>query len=315
VLIFQYKTRKTLISQLILAATPLLAVIILFLTPTNAIIAHSYPPLTGDKTPTLSGLSDRMPPPAPPTGPLQNFRNYVTISLPVAVAGIDKDVNFLVRGTRATITTPGVSYTSPFLSFSPFTRPMQLNAGRPVAMLSFLLPQDVFEKVHNTPADVHVEFASEQLKAEKPSTWHATLLPFFSVPGNGICTFPAENDQVQLPTCRYPLQQPDISFVSAKLAPASCSNPPAVTGQASLGGRGATLDFDPVITVPINFQTGDPDPQHNYVLCPGSELHFVEATTLPDASLVLDQKQVTLDPFAARFTDRNPRTARPQPQQ
>ena len=93
------------------------------------------------------------------------------------------------------------------------------------------------------------------------------------------------------------------------------TNPPAVPGQASLGGRGTTLDFDPVITVPLNFQTGDPDPSHNYVLCPGTELNFVEATTLPNASLVLDQKQVTLDAFAARFADKTPRPqGPPQPE-
>jgi hypothetical protein len=178
-----------------------------------------------------------------------------------------------------------------------------------------MMPLDVFNKVHTAPADLHVDFAVEQLKADKPSTWHATLLPF-SVPGNGICTFPPDSDPNSVPTCRYPLKQPDISFVTAPLAAGSCANPAAapVTGQASLGGRGNTLDFDPVITVPLTFQTGDPDPQHNYVLCPGTALTFVEATALPNASLVLDQKQVTLDPFAARFAPQQPRPGRPQPQ-
>ncbi len=313
-LIFQYKTRKTLISQLMLVATPLVAVLVFFLTPTSALVAKSYPELTGDSNPSLMGLSDKIPQQAPPTGPLNIFRNYVTISLPVQAKGIGEDVNFLIHGTRATVTAPGVSYTTPFLNPNPFTRPAQLNSVRSQGLLSFMIPADIFNKIHNAPADIHVDFAAEQLKAEKPSTWHATLLPF-SVPGNGVCTFPGENDPVQLPTCRYPLKQPDISFVSAQLSPAACTNPSAVPGQASLGGRGTTLDFDPVLTVPLNFQTGDPDPQHNYVLCPGAELHFVQAATLPNASLVLDQKQVTLDPFAARISPRTPgRPGQPQPQ-
>jgi hypothetical protein len=313
-LVYQYKTRKTLISRLILVATPLIAVLIFFLTPTSAILARSYPELTGDSNPSLTGLSDKFPVQTPPTGPLNIFRNYVTITLPVQTKGIGPDVNFLVHGTRATVTAPGVSYTTGFLNPNPFTRPAQLNAERPVGLVSFMLPADIFEKIRKSPADIHVDFAAEQLKAEKPSTWHATLLPF-SVPGNGVCTFPGENDPIQVPTCRYPLKQPDISFVTAQLSPASCSNPPAAPGQASLGGRGTTLDFDPVITVPLNFQTGDPNPQHNYVLCPGTELHFVEAATLPNASLVLDQKQVTLDTFAARITPRTPgRPNQPQPQ-
>ncbi len=306
-LIYQYKTRKTLISRAILVATPLAAVVLFFLTPTGAIIARSYPPLTGDSAPKLTGLSDKYHPPTVPTGQLNTIRDFVTIGLPVQVAGIGPDVNFVVHGTRASITAPGVSYTSPFLNS---IRASELSAARPVALVSFMVPVSVFNQIKSTPIDLHVDFAAEQLKAEKPTTWHATLLPF-SVPGHGICTFPGEHDENQTATCRYPLKQPDIGFVTAQLAAASCTNPaaPPVSGQASLGGPGASLDFDPVVTVPLTFQTGDPDPSHNYVLCPGTELNFVEATTLPSASLVLDQKQVTLDAFAARFPDK---TARPQ---
>ena len=306
-LIYQYKTRKTLISRVILVATPLVAVLIFFVTPTAAIIGRSYPAVTGDSAPKLTGLSDKFPTPPTPTGALNTIRNFVTISLPVGVAGIGPDIHFVVHGTRATITAPGVSYTSPYMNS---IRTVELSAGRPVALISFMIPVDIFDKIKSTPVDVHVDFAAEQLKAEKPTTWHATLLPF-SVPGNGICTFAGEHDDNQTATCRYPLKQPDISFVTAQLAAASCATPAAapVAGQASLGGRGSSLDFDPVVTVPLSFQTGDPDPSHNYVLCPGTELNFVEATTLPNASLTLDQKQVTLDAFAARYPDKS---ARPQ---
>ena len=314
-LIVQYKTRKTLIARLILVATPLIAVIIFLLMPTNAIIARSYPELSGEKDPKLNGISDKFHPNGTPTGTLNVIRGYVTVGLPVEVKGIGQDINFLVRGTRATITAPGVSYTSPFLNSSPLAPPAQLTADRPIALLSFLIPVEIFNKIKTTPVDVHVDFAAEQLKAEKPSTWHATLLPF-SVPGNGICTFPAENDTNEPPTCRYPLKQPEISFVSAQLAAGSCETPQAapVTGQASVGSRGSSLDFDPVVTVPLAFQTGDPDPSHKYVLCPGTALNFVEAATQPNGSLVLDQKQVTLDPFAARFAAKAPRNPGLQPQ-
>jgi hypothetical protein len=305
-LIYQYKTRKTLNSRAILVATPLVAVILFFLTPAGAIIAHAYPQLTGDSTPKLTGLSDKFHPPTTPTGQLNTVRNFVTVSLPVGVAGIGPDVNFIIHGTRASVTAPGLTYTSPFLNS---LRTAQLSAGRPVALISFMIPVDIFDRIKDTPVDLHVDFAAEQLKAEKPTIWHATLLPF-SVPGHGICTFPGDHDPVQTPTCRYPLKQPDISFVTAQLAAASCTNPAAapVSGQASLSGRGSSLDFDPVVTVPLTFQTGDPDPQHNYVLCPGTDLSFVDATTLPNASLVLDQKQITLDAFAARFADKTARS-------
>ena len=313
-LLYQYRTRKTLNSRAILVATPLVAVLIFFVTPTAAIIAHSYPTPSGDSAPKLTGLSDKFPAPPTPTGALNTIRDFVTLSLPVQVAGIGPDIHFLVHGTRATVTAPGVAYTSPFMNS---IRTVELSADRPVALVSFMIPLDVFDKIKSSPADVRVDFAAEQLKAEKPTTWHATLLPF-SVPGHGICTFPGEHDDNQTATCRYPLKQPNISFVTAQLAAASCANPAAtpVSGQASLGSRGSSLDFDPVVTVPLTFQTGDPDPSHNYVLCPGTKLDFVEATTLPNASLTLDQKQVTLGTYAARYPDKSVRPqGTPQPQQ
>ena len=298
-LLFQYRTRKTFISRTMLIATPILATIILLLVPTNSLIASAYPVLDKD-APKLTGLSDTFHPPAA-QGKLQVFRNNVSVSLPVGVGGIDKDMNFLVVGTRTTVTGSGVTYKSGFQSSG---SDGALSAGRPMTLLSFLVPSDVFNKIRTAPVDVHLQLAVEQLKAEKPSVWHATLLPF-TVPGNGLCSFPADGSAAP-PTCRYPLVQPEISFVTAQLAAGACGQPMAqpVTGQGSLGGRGTMLDFDPVITVPLQFRTGDPNPKHNYVLCPGTALNFVEASKVGKASVVFDQKQVVLDAFAARIAER-----------
>jgi hypothetical protein len=310
-LFIQYKTRKTLIARLVLGATPVLAALLVLFAPSGAVIGRAYPVLTGASAPSLTGVLDKIPtPPVDPNASLAVFRNHVTLSLPVGVANVDKDVNFLVRGARVTLTGAGVNYTSPFLGN---IRPAQIGGERPFALLTFMLPRDIFNKVHTTPVDLHLQLAADQFKAETPSTWHATLLPF-SVPGNGLCTFPPDGDAAAEPTCRYPLHQPEISFVSAPLAAASCNQPaaPPVTGEASVGGTTSIIpDFDPVITVPLNFRTGDPNPQHNYVLCPGSALTFVDAVTLPRAGLVVDEKQVVLDPLAERFTTRNRRGAAP----
>ena len=315
-LFIQYKTRKTQVSRILLAATPLIAAIIILLTPRNAVIARSYPVLSGTSAPVLTGVSEQFHPKTTPPGELALFRGYVSVSLPIAAAGIDKDANFLVRGTRVTVTAPGVSYRSPFLNATTPLQPVpdQLSAGRPLMLIHFLLPADVFNKIRNTPADIHLELAAEQLRAEKPSTWRATLLPF-SVPGKGLCTFPADNPEAPA-TCRYPLTQPEISFVSAPVAASSCANPaaPPVTGEANIGSKSSTLDFDPVIAVPLAFRTGDPNPQHNYVLCPGTRLTFVEGATMPNATLILDQKQVVLDPFAERFQERTAQQIAPQPE-
>ena len=300
-LIFQYKTRKTLVARLILGATPILGALIFLLAPSSAVIARSYPTLSGGSAPTLTSVADKFPtPPIDPNSRLATFRSYVTISLPVSVANVDKDVNFLVTGSRVTLTGQGVNYTSPYLAS---VRPAQIGGERPFTLLTFLVPEDLFNRISKSPVDLHLELAAEQFKIEKPSTWHATLLPF-SVPANGLCTFPPDSDQNFEPECRYPLEQPEISFVSAPLAAASCANPaaPPVTGEASVGGRSSVIpDFDPVVTVPLNFRTGDPNPDHNYVLCPGTALTFVDAVAKPNVGLVVDQKQVILDPLASRY--------------
>jgi hypothetical protein len=312
-LFIQYRTRKTLISRTLLVITPILAALVALLVPTNALVAHAYPVASGKSAPVLSPLTDRFPAPAV-AGHLMVLRNNVAISLPVGVTGVQKDVNLLVQGTRTTVSAPGTSYTSPFVSS--FGPPAQFNDGRPFALLTFTLPLDVFNKIHLVPTDLHLQLASETLKAEPPSTWKATLLPF-SVPGNGICTFPADDSSGAPPTCRYPVRQPEVSFVSAQLAAASCSHPaaPPVTGQTNIGGGASSLDFDPVITVPLKFQTGDPDPSHNYVLCPGTALSFVEGNRLSNTSLVLDQKQLVLDPYATRAPDRAEQPGQPEPGQ
>jgi hypothetical protein len=316
-LLLQYKTRKTLIARALLVATPILGVLVVFLAPDSAIINSSYPAVSG---PALTSFSDKMPPPAA-TGELADFRNYVSISLPIAVAGIDKETEFLVQGIRATVTGPGVDYRSAFLTAPPL-HDDQFGGERPLAPVSFLLPRKIFDKIHDQPVDLHLQFAAEQLKADKPSTWHATAAPF-SVPGNGICSFPDENAQPNAltramgpnPTCRYPLKQPEFNFVTAPVVAGSCANPAArpVPGQANVGGASSPIpDFDPVVTVPLRFQTGDPEQRRSYVLCPGTELVFIGAQTLPNASLSFDQKHVILDPFAERYT---PRTVAPRPAQ
>lgn len=306
-LLIQYKTRRTFIARALLIATPILVATIILILPSNALIARAYPPLQGAAAPTLTPLTDKFPAPAA-TGQLFVLRKNVNISLPVAVTNIQKDVNILAQGTRATLTASGFSYTSPF--FTPFGPPAQFSSGRPVTGITFSIPLSIFNKIHGQPVDLHLELASEILKADKPSTWKATLLPF-SVPGNGLCSFP-QNGSDAPPTCRFPLTQPDTAFVTAPVAAASCETPaaPPAIGQSVIRGNGMSFDIDPVITVPLVFQTGDPDPQHNYVLCPGTPLTFVQGAKLPNASLLFDQKQIVLDPFATRIRERTARESR-----
>ena len=296
VVALQYRTRKTELSRILLIATPLVAAVILLAVPTSALISHAYPALSASAAPKMGALSDRYKP--NPVGRLLVRRNMVAVSLPYSIAGIDEQTDYIVQGVRAHISGAGVEYTSPYLT--PI-QPPQLNGGTPATLLSFSMPVELFNKVRTTPVDLHLDLAAEHLNADKPSTWKATAEPF-SVPGKGLCSFPEDGDPTGVPTCRYPLTQPEISFVTAPLSAGSCSaGGQKIPARGSIGGKGSALDFDPVITVPMTLRTGDPDPQHTYVLCPGTDLSFIEATQQANASLSVEQKGVVLDPFAARI--------------
>ncbi|ADW67856.1 ABC transporter permease [Granulicella tundricola] len=301
-LVYQYKTRQTQRSRILLIATPIAAALIVLL-PASPFIAGAYPTLSGASAPKLTSLTDQFHPPT--AGTLAVVRNLVGINLPTRIEGVAEDSTFVIQGVRVTVTGGGVNYTSPFLS-SQGSNP--IGAKTPATLLEFSLPQDIFNRIRTTPVDIHLELATERFQMQKPATWKATLLPF-SVPGNGICSF-SKDDASSPPTCRFPLAPPEVSLVTADVAPRMCPATQAFPGRANLGARGGVLDFDPVITVPLSLRTGDPDPSHNYVLCPGTPLSFVEGTHLPNAILTLDQKQVVLDAFAIRLT---PPTEGPAP--
>ena len=296
-LIYQYATRRTLHARIMLVATPLLIVILLLLTPASALIRQQFPVATASTDPKLSGLPDVYRPKAARPGRLRTQRDEVELTLPFTIENMDKDSNFIIQGVSATIDIPGTHWASPYNS----VQGQQMNSSSPVGLVSLTMPLDIFNKVRLTPADVHLSLATSHMKLQSASTWKATLLPF-SVPGHGLCSYSNE-DPDQPPTCRYAFKMPDLNFVTAPLAAASCTQPaaPPVQGQTSLGVSDATLDFDPVVTVPLTFPTRDPNPQHHYLLCPGTPLTFIEAKTEGRARFELDEKQLILDAYAARI--------------
>ena len=302
-LIYQYRTRRTGIARILLLLTPVIAILIYVLAPTNSMIAHAYPADTAADAPKVTSLTGQDATPPASAGPLNLLRHHVILGLPVRVEGIDEKNDYRVVGTRVTLTGPNVHYTSSFNSSAFFGA--DLNAGSRQAFLAFYLPEKIFNQVRNTATDVHLELATQHLAAQDPSTWKADANRF-SVPGNGVCTFPSGDETSQTPTCRYAFAPPDISFVTAKLSPAGCPAGGAsglqVPGRASIGGPPSALAFDPVVSIPLSFRTGDPNQTHTYALCPGTDLQFVQGKELANTSLSVDAKNLVLDPYASRRT-------------
>jgi hypothetical protein len=305
-LVFQYATRRTAISRAILIATPALIALI-FLIPGAPLIKHFYP-LASD--PKLGQLPDEFAPKAPREGNLAVMAGRVQLGLPITVEGGDHEANYAIEGVDTTVAALGVHYTSGFKT----GEGTSLSAGIPFSLVPIVLPIDVFNQAGHVPADVHLALAIHQFKVDKPSTWKATAQPF-SVPGNGVCSFSKDNPDAP-PTCVYPFKQPQFSAVSASLS-ASCSDPnaPKTIEQADLSGKVNFLDFDPVISTPMNFQSRQQQPGASYVLCPGTPLTFLGAHDAGKSRLDVDLKQLILANYATHFAERAPRGSAAAPEQ
>ena len=305
-LIYQYATRKTTISRILLLAAPVVILLLLAVTPATTLIHHSYPVAAANQ-PTLT-FAPR--PESVPTrqGALRTLQGSVLLPLHFTVQGVDEQSTYAIKGVAASFASAGEKWASPYingLGSAITASPEGTNAV--VAM-----PQAIFNKVHNTPVDLHLSIVADHLKADPPSTWKSSQSPF-SVPGKGVCFYPSadSDDPNGDAVCRFPFHAPEILFATAEVAPQSCASPvgPPVPARGSLAGSVSLLDFDPVILSDLTLATGDPDAQHHYELCPGTPISFLEAKDAGKVRFELDAKGITLDPYAVRI----PTPAGPQP--
>ena len=297
-LVYQYATRKTPASRLILLATPLVILVLLAITPATALIRGAYKVAASATDPKLTSI----PLPASaqtPNGPLRTLRGDVFLTLPFTVQGVDDQSNYAIQGVAASFSNSSASWSSPYLT----AFGSAISGSLPYTVVRLQMPESVFNKVRNTPIDLHLSLAADHLKASPASTWKSTLLPF-SIPGKGVCFYPSRDSDEPAgdPVCRFPLHAPDVLFATASVAPSSCASPagPPVPARGSLAGSPSFLDFDPVVLVPLTLATGDPEAQHHYELCPGTPISFLEAQPAGKARFEVDAKGITLDPYAVR---------------
>ena len=265
-LIFQYATRRTAAARAMLIGAPILAVLLFFLTPAASLIRHGYPAVGSG--PTLSPF----PIPNNPEASQGRLRilphGDVQIALPFKVDGVDRDSAYLIHGISLTLDAPGVHWSSPYRTS--LFGPGQINAN-PVTVLAVSLPLEIFNRVQNTPVDLHVSIATEHLTARSASTWKSSAAPF-DIPGHGRCSF--SDDPEMPPTCRFPFETPKFLYLTVPLSQ-DCANPnaPRIGANQPLGGQPATLNFDPVLSVPLNPTTGSMRSRGQ--ICPGKphELH------------------------------------------
>jgi hypothetical protein len=314
-LINQYATRNTRVSVGILLATPLVLILVAGGVPFGGIARASYVK-PGSSEPVIGDLPMRAPAPRP--GRLVEFRGAANVELPFTIAKADKDSAYRIKGVAATITGAGVNWTS---EFSAPLEEEQISAGAPVAGTVLPVPASLFNKIKDTPVNVHLTLLTDHLKVDPTSTWKATAQAF-DIPGHGVCAFPPESSNgAPDPTCRFAGKAPEILLVTGKVATGSCASAAdsPVTGQASLGQEPALPNLlDPVASTRLAMRTGDPNKQHQYFVCPGTPLNFFTVTQAGKVAFEVDLRGLILNNYAMRQQPRleaAPASGPQQPQQ
>ena len=299
-LIYQYATRRTPITRILLLGTPLLVALLLVVVPATALIRRAYPVAASVSAPKVAAVPAELLQKKTPDGALRMIGSSVLVGIPVATSGIDEQSDYPLKGGAVTLDAPGYHWSSPYLNLIQ----VQINAFRPNLAVPIALPLDVFNRLRSTPTDVHLSLAADHLKLDPPSTWRATA-GGFAVPGHGRCTWPAE-DPDAAPVCRFPFTAPEPNFVYAQLPATSCSDPEATRTphQANLAAGSSSLDFDPVVTVPLVFSNTRGEGPTAHALCAGTPLQFSQAKSLERVRFEVDLKGLLLDPLAARFLER-----------
>jgi hypothetical protein len=299
IIVYQYATRNTQVSRILLIATPLLVGIGVLATPASLIIRSKFTPAASDD-PKVGQLPAALMPPAAP-GRLVTNSGADQVAIPLTTTGGDEKSNFTVQGAQITIDGGGVHYVSPYQSEGQ----VQINNFRPGTFVPVLIPAAIFDKIHNTPVDVHLSLPANHLKLQDTSTWHAGALPF-AIPGHGICRF--SNDFPNDPaSCFFAFSTPELNLVTAKLSqPGTCGTPSAqqTPRQMNLVAGPEILDFDPVVNTSLSFRSPmQQGPPERLVVCPGTALDFNQIKEVARVRFEVDLKGIILDPLATRIPD------------
>ncbi len=303
-LLVQYATRRTAIARGILIGTPLLITILFFLLPADLLVHTAFPVAS---TPKLGQLPAELEPKAPGTGPLNVRLGYVTLGIPVTISDAAKETSYFIEGIATTAEAAGTKWSSPFTIAQ--TRPF--GSDSPGTVVPVSMPLDTFNRIGHIPANLHLSFAIQMEKQNKPSTWKATKQPF-SIPGHGVCSFSADHPE-EPPTCRFPFKAAEIQYITANVSlDCSVATAPHGTAYASFNPTVPFLDFDPVVVQPLKFSVQGAPQGTNLQLCPGTDLTVIEQQRQDKERLDLDLKQIVLENYAIH---QSARTARQPDQQ
>ncbi|HEY0758486.1 MAG TPA: hypothetical protein VGD59_04435 [Acidisarcina sp.] len=306
VLLLQYARRRTLVSRMVLIGLPFALTAVQLLGSARAFVYRGYPLLPET---TMSRLTLGPSPifQQPGAGRVVRSGANVVLTLPVGPLTALSGMKFLGDGLSMSVATAdGFRWSSGFVQ-----QGSQLSFYEP-STNQLWMPAWVFERISNTAADLHLEFAGELERIGAPTSVLAAY-PYFRA-GGGICNLEEDG---QPPACRFPLRFPPAIDVSAITSTKPCSpgdalpldsvNAPREPASAGVGPVAsptrtveegtnlAPLHFDPVVTA--NTTTGQGPRQY---LCPGTPIDFYPHQFAGHGRVSMDVHGVVLGPYAMR---------------
>ena len=277
ILIYQYARRRTSHARIALIASAVLFTLLLngfscahFGTPVRAMIRSQYP-LSSDSSlrlvavPASLSYADREKDMNVPKG-------SVEVKLPIRLEGLSPDYKLRNTNVSVTVDAQESHYISPWQT---------ANIGYDV--LSFLLPQKVFDLAAAGDAHLHLELLAEKLRPG--GTQVITASDSFNVPNNGRCVL---NSGVT--SCRFAFRMLVPTRIQALDTQQTCPIQSDKPAYASLhvipdGGR-----IDPIVWQDVPFKAR---------ICPGTHLMFSPYLPAGKFRLELDLPSIQLAQYKA----------------
>jgi hypothetical protein len=279
VLIYQYARRRTSRSRIALAVIMALFVLLLygfadahFGSPVRAMIRSQYPVSSESSLhlvymPGSVPYEDRAEDTHVPRG-------FVEIKLPVRLEGLPVDYKLHNTNVSFTVDVQGFRYISPWQS-------AMVGDG----VLSFVMPQKVFERAATGASHLSLEFLAEKLRPGTSEVVSAS--DSFIVPNNGRCVL---NHGV--PVCQYAywISEPTRVKVSDDHGACGISNSTR-SAYTTLRLIPAGTNVDPVIQQVLHLES---------TVCSGSQLTFSEYHPAGNFRLGLDLPSINLGQYKTR---------------
>ena len=281
VVVLQYRTRRTLLSRVLLIAALVLCGAIGFVVPDRLLMDRNYP-RAGNQSAVpfqVSFAANRA------DTQLQSWRGAPgdRIGIPLRFTGIAEGSTISVDAVSATFEAHnGARWTSGWQTQADLINFAQ---GVTVPQMLITIPNWVYSKLKDGPVGVHLTLATTEMMAGRAFEMQLPQpMQEFSVPGVGICKPQVGfSGDAQALACRFPFQAP-LTYVSTRRFDQPCSQSqtdPGVEGSGWVGTLNSNApgpSFFPVVypAFPLsNRMQQTTNGQQPRNLCPGTPVTFI----------------------------------------